>query len=153
MKPFLPIIILFFLFLFGLYILIGSFYLSYSAEWKKYTTIFFAVLKSAILILPFPYAFWRVARGVRDELKIYANGFAYQSREGLQTCRWSEIKDGSWVLDSDNREKMTSVIKRGGEKIVFAYNMQGLDELARQHDDETFRQVSQSENSENETGG
>ncbi|MGI8787399.1 MAG: hypothetical protein ACR2HG_06535 [Pyrinomonadaceae bacterium] len=145
LKPFLPVIVLFFLFLLGLYILISSFYLSYSAEWKKYTMIFFAILKSAILILPFPFAFWYVLRGVRDELKIYKHGFTYQSRNGLQTCLWSEIKDGSFVLDLDNREKMTSVIKRGGKKIVFAFNMQGLDEINRQHDEEIFRQIQKSE--------
>ncbi|MDQ6787398.1 MAG: hypothetical protein M3033_11385 [Acidobacteriota bacterium] len=148
LKRFLPIIVLFFLFLLGLYILIEPFYLSYSLAWKKDAMIFFAILKSAILILPFPFALWFVLRGARDELKIYANGFTYRSRKGLQTCLWKEIKDGTWVLDLDNREKMTSVVKHNSEKIIFTYAMQGLDELNRQHDEETFRQIEQSENAE-----
>jgi hypothetical protein len=48
---------------------------------------------------------------------------------GLQTCRWDEIKDHTDILDTGNRLKITSIEKKGGEKITFAYGMRGLDVL------------------------
>ncbi len=148
LTKFLPHLVLFFLFLLGIYLLIGSLYLSYNAEWKKYTTIFFTILKSLILIPPFPLALWYSLRGVRDELKIYENGFTYKSKKGLESCLWSEIMDGNFVIDLDNQTKATSVIKRNHKKIIFSFGMQGLDEINRQHDEETFRQIQESENNQ-----
>jgi hypothetical protein len=126
------------LFLLAILSLMG-FFTFWSADhgFKKYASFVFF----SLLTLPFLWAVWRTLPTLGDELRIYEKGFSYKSRKGLRSCLWGEIKNFGAMLDTDNREKITSVVKSGGENIGFAYKMQGLDDLSRRYDHEIIRQM------------
>ncbi len=136
---FFPHLILFFVSLIGL-----GLFLSSGDGFKKYLSI----LACTVLSLPFLWTVWFTLRSVRDELKVYEKGFTYKSLKRVQSCLWSEIKDGGFVQDFDGRNLMTSVVKKNNAKINFAYKMQGLDEINRRYDDEIFRKI-EKENEQN----
>src|SRR5439155_2566987 len=94
-----------------------------SPGWKTYVSAVVFVLFSA----PFIFAIWKTLPTWFDELKVYKNGIVYKSRRGIQSCRWDQIKNADSLLDTGNRLKITSIEKRDGEKITFAYKMRGLD--------------------------
>ena len=104
-----------------------------------------AFVFSLIFVPPIIWVSLKAVSGLRDELSIYSNGFVYKSRKGVQTCLWSQVKNRTDILDSGNRLKVTSVEKRNREKILFAYEMRGLDVIANELDRYEFSKIPDSE--------
>jgi len=69
---------------------------------------------------------WTLYSSRRDELKIFENGFTYQSRKELISCLWNEIEDYSLERRSS---VISGVKKENGPWISFASEMQGLEDL------------------------
>ena len=112
-----------------------------ASGWKVYVSA--AVF--ALFSLPFLYAVWLTIPTLWDELRVYENGFTYSSRRGLQTCVWKQIVDVGGEVDTGNRSKFTSVTKRNGERIVFAYKMRGRDLLDHLYSEYEFSKLPASE--------
>jgi len=81
---------------------------------------------SVPMAIPFVVYLWTLIRTKRDELKIFENGFTYQSRKELVSCLWDEIEDYSTVRRSTD---ISGIKKEYGPWISLASNMQGTDEL------------------------
>ncbi|HQX55508.1 MAG TPA: hypothetical protein PLP07_06245 [Pyrinomonadaceae bacterium] len=129
---------------FGLFCvaLIGfAIYYGAPAGWKSYVSALVFLLFS----LPLAFILWKTIPSLFDQLTVYQNGFTYKTRRGLQSCTWPQIKDQSATLDTGDRMKMTSVEKRGGEMIVFAYKMRGLDLLDHLYAEYEFDKIPQAE--------
>jgi hypothetical protein len=107
---------------------------------KVVSAVFFAVVS-----LPLVFLLIRTVPTVFDELRVYENGFTYKSRKGMQTCLWNQVKDRADVLDTGNRLKVTSIVKRNNEKIVFAFQMRGLDVVRHELDEYEFSKIPASE--------
>ncbi|MEP6900164.1 MAG: DUF6585 family protein [Actinomycetota bacterium] len=133
---FLPFIALLTISLIGFYI-----FWSAATGFQKIASLVFTV----ILTLPLIFVIWKILPKLRDELQIYENGFTYKSSRKLQSCLWSEIKDGDFTEEFNGRNVMTSVLKTNREKIIFAYKMKGLDELCDKYDAELARQINEEE--------
>lgn len=113
-RYFLPGCAVFYLFLFGVSIFIAS---------KDFVLLF------ACAALPFAlfcWLVWSLFAERKDELKVYKNGFTYQSRKEFHLCLWDEIEDYTTVRRGN---ELTAVKKSNGKWIHFANEIQGLDEL------------------------
>ncbi|MEP6850991.1 MAG: DUF6585 family protein, partial [Acidobacteriota bacterium] len=109
--------------------------------WKAYVAAPFM----AFLLFPLAFLLWRTLPSLRDELTVFEKGFIYRSRPGLQTCRWEQIADHTDILDIGDRLKITSIEKKGGEKITFAYKMRGLDVLFHDLSEYEYAEIPDSE--------
>ncbi len=116
-------------------------YLGADPGWKTYVS----AVAFALLTAPFLFALWKTVPTWMDELSVYEKGFVYKNRSGLSSCAWGQIKDSGGVLDAGNRLKITSVEKRDGEKIAFAYKMRGLDLLDHLYAEYEFDKIPDSE--------
>ncbi len=105
----------------------------------------FAAVFLIVTALPLIFLIIRTVPTMFDELRIYEHGFTYKSRKGVQTCRWDQVKDGSYATDFSGASTVTSVIKRNNEKIAFAFKMGGLSALCREIDGYEFSQIPDSE--------
>ncbi|MGH9820844.1 MAG: hypothetical protein ACRD43_11800, partial [Pyrinomonadaceae bacterium] len=76
-------------------------------------------------VIAFVLVAWQFFFTRRDELKVFENGFSYQTRKGLVTCLWDEIADYSVVRWGG----ISAIKKENGPWISFAGNMQGIDDL------------------------
>ena len=83
------------------------------------------------------FAFWATVPTWRDELTVYRDGFSYRRRGRVWTCRWDEIADLPESLETGRRLVATSVTRRDGERLRFAYRMRGLDVVSQAHHDAT----------------
>ena len=77
-------------------------------------------------VIGFALLVWTYISDRKDELKVFENGFSYQTRKDLVSCLWDEIEDYSVVRRSND---ISAVKKENGPWINFANNMQGIDDL------------------------
>lgn len=77
-------------------------------------------------VLAFVMLAWTLISTRRDELKIFENGFTYQTRKGLISCLWDEIEDFSITRRGST---ISGIKKEHGPWISFANEMQGLEDL------------------------
>jgi hypothetical protein len=92
-----------------------------------------------IPLLMFCLVIWHLFTTRKDELRIYENGFTYQSAKNLQSCLWTEIE--TYLHRERNTREITeladgafplgSVEKKNGEQIVFDHDVPGTDEIVR----------------------
>jgi len=78
------------------------------------------------MAIPFFVYLWSIVSTRKDELKVFENGFTYQTRKELVSCLWDEIEDYSTVRRSDD---ISGIKKENGPWISLASNMQGIDDL------------------------
>jgi hypothetical protein len=88
--------------------------------------------------LLFSIVVWHLFTTRKDELRIYANGFTYQSGRKLQSCLWTEIETCT-RREPNQRElielagkpnPLASVVKKNGESIAFEPDVPGTHEIA-----------------------
>lgn len=91
----------------------------------------------ALPVLMLLMASWQLFTTRRDELRIYENGFTYQSGKNLQASLWSEIKDCR-IRERSEREikeltegavPLGAIEKKNGETIDFETDVPGTDEI------------------------
>jgi len=81
---------------------------------------------SVPMAIPFALYLWSMVSTRNDELKIFENGFTYQTRKGLASCLWDEIEDYSTVRRGPD---ISGIKKENGPWISLASNIQGMDDL------------------------
>lgn len=77
------------------------------------------------LALPLFIISWNIFQTKNDELKIYQNGFTYQSRKGLQICLWKEIK----YIEKNRFGKLNGIRKKNDKVIIVDVSSKGKENL------------------------
>lgn len=95
---------------------------------KDVLTLFVCALPT---VMAFVLVAWQLFWGRHDELKLFENGFSYQTRKELNSCLWHEIADysisGKGLVSRG--DDLVGIKKESGLWISFAEGMQGRDEL------------------------
>ncbi len=124
-EKFLPPAVLLFLVVFGVITYIAS-----RDAWAIPCCI-------VIPVFLFCMAVWQLFTTRRDELRIYENGFTYQSGKKLQSCLWTEIETYTH-RELNNREitaladgefPLASIEKKNGEQLAFESDVPGTPEI------------------------
>jgi hypothetical protein len=95
------VIVTLFVAIFGILIFVAN---------KDITAFFICTIP---LALPLFIICWNFFQTKNDELKIYQNGFTYQSRKGLQICLWKQIK-----YIEKNRFGQLNGVRKKNDKII-----------------------------------